>query len=295
MNRTQKPLMGSMTAMITPFRDGRVDERCLADLIERQIAGGTDWLVPCGTTGESPTLSHEEHDRVIALTIEKAAGRVPVMAGAGSNCTEEAVRLSRQAEKEGAQAILSVVPYYNRPSQEGLYRHFAAVADAVEIPVVLYNVPFRTGMSLANETIARLRKGHPNVAALKHATGAVAGIDELADLCDIIVLSGDDSLTWPLMALGAKGVISVIANLVPRWMKDLTQLSLASDGAAALRQHRQVTRLADGIAPFGPNPIPIKSSMALRGLTREEFRLPLCSIPGEAKERLKGLLDRLGA
>ncbi len=283
-------MQGSMTAMVTPFRNGEVDYACLKKLVDRQIDGGTDWLVPCGTTGESPTLTDDETQRVIDAVIEQSGSRRPVMAGAGSNSTAKAVKLSKHARQAGASAILSVVPYYNRPNQEGLYRHFAAVAESVDIPVVLYNVPFRTGQSIANETIARLRKACPNIVALKHATGTTAGVDELAGLCDIVVLSGDDSLTWPLMALGAKGVISVISNLTPRWMKDLVEAGLKGDGAVALKLHRKLSDLADGIGKFGPNPLPIKTAMALCGLLAEEFRLPLCPLDAKSRGEIEKLL-----
>lgn len=285
-------MRGSMTALVTPFSNGAVDIATLKKLVERQIDSGTDWLVPCGTTGESPTLDDEETHRVIDTVIQQSAGRRPVMVGAGSNSTAKAVKLSRHAEQAGAAAILSVVPYYNRPNQEGLFRHFAAVAEAVTIPVVLYNVPFRTGQSLANETVARLRQRYPNIVAIKHATGSVAGVDELAGLCDIAVISGDDSLTWPLMALGAVGVISVVSNLVPRWMKELVDVALAGQGQKALALHRKISDLADGIGRFGPNPIPIKTAMAAAGLLREEFRLPLCPLEDKARSEIIAILRR---
>jgi len=284
------PFEGSMTALVTPFRDGAVDFATLDRLVDRQIEGGTDWLVPCGTTGESPTLSHEEHDRVIEAVIRRAAGRRPVMAGAGSNATSEAVRLSKHAAEAGADAILSVVPYYNRPPQEGLFRHFAAVAQAVDLPIVLYNVPFRTGVSIDNATVIRLRQAFPNIVAIKHATGRVDGVDELLEQCGIILLSGDDSLTWPLMAVGARGVISVAANLAPRMMKSLTTAALAGRNGEALDIHRRVVGFCDAIAKFGPNPMPIKTCMAIAGLLADEFRLPLCSLDAEAKRKLEALM-----
>lgn len=285
-------MRGSMTALVTPFSNGAVDLATLKKLVDRQIDGGTDWLVPCGTTGESPTLDDDETHRVIDSVIQQSAGRRPVMVGAGSNSTAKAVKLSKHAQQAGASAILSVVPYYNRPNQEGLFRHFAAVAQAVTIPVVLYNVPFRTGQSLANETVARLRQRYPNVVAIKHATGSVAGVDELAGLCDIAVISGDDSLTWPLMALGAVGVISVVSNLVPRWMKDLVDAALAGNNLQALALHRKISDLADGIGRFGPNPIPIKTAMAAAGLLHEEFRLPLCPLDDKARGEIAAILCR---
>ncbi len=292
MNQNTPKMQGSMTALVTPFRDGAVDFETLSKLVDRQIEGGTGWLVPCGTTGESPTLSYEEHDQIIAAVIERCKGRCPVMAGAGSNSTAEAVRLTRHAAEAGADAVLSVVPYYNRPPQEGLFRHFSAVAEAVELPVVLYNVPFRTGCALENKTVIRLRREFPNIVAIKHATGTVDGVDELLSECDIIVLSGDDSITWPLMALGASGVISVIANLTPGLMKDLTQAALCGDGDKVLALHRTVGRLCDAIGKFGPNPIPIKTAMALAGLMSEEFRLPLCPVDAAGREAIERILRR---
>ncbi len=285
---------GSMTALVTPFKGGAVDYGTLDTLVDRQIDGGIDWLVPCGTTGESPTLSHDEHDKVIDAVVRRSNGRRPVMAGAGSNSTAEAVRLSKHAAEAGTQAILSVAPYYNRPSQEGLFRHFAAVAEAVDLPIVLYNVPFRTGVSIDNATVIRLRKAYKNIVAIKHATGRVDGVDEMLEACDIVVLSGDDAITWPMMAVGAKGVISVAANLAPKLMKSLTAAALAGKHDEALSIHRRVVGFCDAIAKFGPNPMPIKTCMALAGLLSDEFRLPLCSLDGDAKKKLEAVMREYG-
>lgn len=290
--KTPPPIQGAMTALVTPFRDGEVDYETLGLLVQRQITGGTDWLVPCGTTGESPTLSHAEHDHVIEAVLEFAAGRAPIMAGAGSNSTTEAVRLTQHAAAAGAVAILSVVPYYNRPPQEGMFRHFAAVAQSVDVPIVLYNVPMRTGAAIENATVIRLRRQFPNIVAIKHATGRVDGVDELLGECDIVVLSGDDAITWPLMALGARGVISVISNLVPDRVKSLAAAALAGDGATALQVHRKLAALCDALAAFGPNPIPIKTAMAVAGLIREEFRLPLAPIDQPGREHVSRILKR---
>jgi 4-hydroxy-tetrahydrodipicolinate synthase len=281
-----------MTALVTPFRGGPVDYPTLDRLVDRQIEGGTNWVVPCGTTGESPTLSHEEHDKVIEAVVARVAGRCGVMAGTGSNSTAEAIRLTRHARTAGVDAAMLVAPYYNRPSPEGLYRHFAAVADAVDLPIVLYNVPARTGVEIPNGVVVRLRKAYPHIAAIKHATGRVSGVTELLGECDIAVLSGDDSLTWPLMALGAVGVVSVLGNLLPELLQSLVEAALAGDARSALEHHRRVHDLAEGIGSFGPNPLPIKTAMALSGLIEEEFRLPLCPLPPEGRAGIDKVLRR---
>jgi len=288
-----RSLRGSMTALVTPFRDGELDLPALELLVDRQIEGGTDWLVPCGTTGESPTLSAAEHEGVIQAVIRQARGRCPVMAGTGLNSTSETVRRSMQAATEGADALLIVAPYYNRPTDEGLFRHFAAVAEAVTVPVVLYNVPLRTGVNVSNDVIVRLRRAFPNIVAIKHATGSVAGVTDLLARCDIAVLSGDDSVTWPLMALGAVGVVSVNSNLCPRLVKSLVDVAARGDQTAAIRYHRRVYDLAEGLGCHGPNPLPIKTAMAICGLLREEFRLPLCPLPAAARNEIERLLRRM--
>ena len=285
-------LKGSMTALVTPFRDGEVDLACLSRLVERQIAGGTDWLVPLGTTGETPALSETEREQVLEGVLGTANKRRPVMVGTGTNCTQSTIEHSRRAAVMGADALLVVVPYYNRPTQEGMYRHFAAVAEAVDLPIVLYNVPARTGATLSNETTARLRNGFVNIVAIKDATGNVDGLSDLLLRCDIRVLSGDDTLTWPMMALGAVGVVSVISNLRPSWMKAMTAAALTGDTATALSQHRRVYDLAAGIGRFGPNPIPVKTAMAIVGLIAEEFRLPLCPLDAEARSGIEKVLRR---
>src|SRR6266542_998207 len=221
---------GALTAMITPFRDGKVDLDRLREQIEHQIENGIDGLVPVGTTGESPTLDFPEHERVIELTVQTSAGRVPVIAGVGGNATSEALELHRFAKKCGADAGLSVNPYYNKPSQEGLYRHFMTLADEVDLPIVLYNIPGRTGINMTPQTVARLAK-HPNIVAIKEATGVLDQTSEIRALCDITILSGDDSLTLPMMAIGAAGVISVVANLLPD--QTTTMVKLASNGRFA--------------------------------------------------------------
>src|ERR1051325_6539900 len=230
---------GAYTAMVTPFRDGKVDEQRLREQIEFQIAGGIDGLVPVGTTGESPTLDFPEHERVISLTVEIARGRVPVIGGTGGNATPEAMELHRHAKKAGCTACLSVNPYYNKPTQEGLYRHFMSLADGVDLPIVLYNIPGRTGVTMSPQTVARLAK-HPNVVAIKEATGSLDMASEIMSLCDITVLSGDDSLTLPLMSIGARGIISVASNLLPGQIKQLTKLALANNFAEGANIHRRL-------------------------------------------------------
>src|SRR5271167_111107 len=216
---------GAMTAMVTPFSEGRLDESRLCEQVEYQIRNGIDGLVPVGTTGESPTLDFKEHARVLELTVEFARKRVPVIAGTGANATTEAIELHSIAKRVGADACLSVNPYYNKPTQEGMYRHFMTLADRVDLPIVLYNIPGRTGVTMTPQTVARLNQ-HPNIVAIKEATGSLDMATEIMSLCDITVISGDDSLTLPLMSIGAKGVISVASNLVPAEIKKLTQLAL---------------------------------------------------------------------
>src|SRR3954470_11400267 len=230
---------GLTVAIVTPLRDGQVDYTALKKLVDYHVEQGTDCLAPVGTTGESPTLSHEEHEHVIATVVEQAAGRIKVMPGTGSNSTREAVRLTKFAQKAGATGALMVGPYYNKPTQEGYYRHFAAVAEAVPLPIVLYNIPGRTGSNILPETIARLAK-LPTIVAVKEATGLMDQASAIAALCDLTILSGDDSLTLPLMSIGGKGVVSVVGNIVPRDMKALVTAFNAGDLAGAQRWHRKL-------------------------------------------------------
>ena len=283
---------GSMTALVTPFRGGDVDGPRVAALVERQIDGGTDWLVPCGTTGESPTLTSSEHAQLIESVVACANGRCAVMAGTGSNATAETIRRTRHAAQAGADAALIVVPYYNRPSQEGLFRHYAAVAEAVDLPIVLYNVPKRTGVSLSNDVVVRLRERFPHIVALKHATGSVDGVTELVSRCDIAVLSGDDALAYPLLCLGAAGVISVVGNLLPRLVQSLVVAARSGDHEAARTAHRSVNDLAESLARLGPNPVGIKAVMAAAGLIDEEFRLPLCPPGAQSRAAIARILEQ---
>ena len=267
---------GAIVAIVTPFRNGKVDGPALKKLVEFQIAGGTDGIVPCGTTGESPTLSFEEHERVIDLVVAAAAGRVPVIAGTGSNNTKEAVVLTRYARKAGADAALVITPYYNKPTQEGLYRHFRAVAEAADLPIVLYNVPGRTGVNLMPETVARL-SGIPNIVGVKEASG------NLNQVCDILrlvprtfcVLSGDDGLFFPMLALGAKGVISVASNVAPRPMADLYDSFVMGEISRAREIHFRLWPLFHALF-VETNPIPVKTGLAMMKRIREDIRLPLC-------------------
>src|SRR5271170_1014680 len=235
-------LQGAMTAMVTPFREGKVDEQRLREQVEFQIKNGIDGLVPVGTTGESPTLDFKEHARVIELTVQYVAGRVPVIAGTGANATTEAMELHQIAKRAGAPACLSVNPYYNKPTQEGLYRHFMTLADKVDLPIVLYNIPGRTGVTMSAQTIARLAK-HKNIVAIKEATGSMDMASEIASLCDIVILSGDDSLTLPLMSIGAKGVISVLSNLMPAQVKAMTKAAQENNFSEAAKIHHRMFAL----------------------------------------------------
>src|SRR5215207_144375 len=266
---------GAITAMVTPFRDGKVDEARLREQIEFQITSGIDGLVPVGTTGESPTLDFPEHERVIELTVTVANRRVPVIAGVGGNATAEALELHGFAKTVGADACLSVNPYYNKPTQEGLYRHFMALAEAVDLPIVLYNIPGRTGITMSAQTVTRLRKAGPkHFVAIKEATGSLDMASEIMSLCDIAVVSGDDSLTLPLMSIGAKGVISVASNLLPAQVKQLTKLALAGNFAEAMTVHRKVFPLCKSLFLDG-NPAGIKHAMKVAGRDTGEMRLPL--------------------
>lgn len=267
---------GNLVALVTPFRDGAVDDPALGRMVERVIAGDVAGIVPCGTTGESPTLTHGEHDRVIARVCEFAGGRVPVIAGTGSNSTAEAVRLTKAARVAGASAVLSVTPYYNRPSQEGLYRHFLAVADASDLPVVLYDIPGRTGVALELATIERLA-GHPNIRAIKEATGKVENVSRIRGACEIAVLSGDDALILPMLALGARGVVSVLANLLPAKVTELCALAMGERFEAARALHDRLYPLIRALF-IDTNPVPIKTALAELGVIGPELRLPLCEM-----------------
>ncbi|MGH7254865.1 MAG: 4-hydroxy-tetrahydrodipicolinate synthase [Nitrospirales bacterium] len=285
---------GSIVAIVTPFRNGRVDERALGDLIEVQIAHGTNGIVPCGTTGESATLSHDEHHRVIAFTVEVVHRRVPVIAGTGSNSTEEAIALTRHAQQVGADGALLITPYYNKPMQEGLFRHYKAVAEAVDLPIVLYNIPGRTGVNLLPATVARLA-AVPNIAAIKEGSGSVQQVSDIIQLSGdrITVLSGDDPLTLPMMALGAKGVITVTANLVPRDMARMVNAWLAGNTEEARRVHYKLAPLF-AVLFCETNPIPVKAALAMMGKIDGELRLPLSPLAPDSREKLGRALKEYG-
>ncbi len=284
---------GCTVALVTPFRDGAVDEDGLRRLVEWHIEQGTPILSPVGTTGESPTLSHEEHERVIATVIEAASGRAKVMAGTGSNSTAEAIRLTRFAARAGADAALSVAPYYNRPNQEGLYRHFAAIAEAVEIPIVLYNIPARTGRNVEPETIERLAKLGP-IVAVKEASGSLDQVSELVTRTDLTILSGDDSLTLPMLSVGAEGVVSVVGNLVPRDVMAMVEAYRAGRVEEARDRHARLFPMSRDLLGLAPNPIPVKAALALLGRCRNEVRLPLCPLDERGVEIVRLNLVRNG-
>ena len=286
-------LRGAYTAMVTPFRDGEVDYERLTENVKFQVEHGIDGLVPTGTTGESPTLSHEEHRRVIEHVVEQADGRVLVIAGTGSNATTEALALTAHAQKVGADAALLVNPYYNKPNQEGLYRHFMEVADAVDLPLVLYNIPGRTNILMEPATVARLAQ-HENIVAIKEATGSLDIASEIASRCDIVIVSGDDSLTLPLVAVGGQGVISVLSNLVPDRVKALVAAALAGDFAQARTWHYELFGLFKACLTLATNPITIKTAMRLCGRDSGELRLPLCEMPQENCRQLEAQLREAG-
>jgi 4-hydroxy-tetrahydrodipicolinate synthase len=281
-------IQGAMTALVTPFKGNKVDYAQLKKNVKFQIQEGIDGLVPMGTTGESPTLSHEEHGKVIESVVKAVDGKVKVIAGTGSNSTVEALELTKHAKHVGADGALMVNPYYNKPTQEGLYRHFMTVADKVELPIVLYNIPGRTGITMSPSTVARLAK-HKNIVAIKEATGSLDIASEILSLCDITVVSGDDSLTLPLMSVGGKGVISVLSNIIPAKVKALTAAGLAGDFAAAQKLHLQLFPLFKGMF-VETNPIPIKTAMMLLGNDTGELRLPLCEPSAENLAVIKKLL-----
>ena len=275
---------GSIVAMVTPFRDGTVDQAKIREQVEFHVQHGTDAIVTCGTTGESPTLSHEEHREVVEATIRAAAGRVPVIAGTGSNSTAEAIALTRHAKEAGADGVLIVNPYYNKPTQAGLLAHFRAIADAVDIPIIMYNIPGRTGVNMLPETVAELAE-HPNIVGIKEATGNVEQMTQDIVLCrgKLCFLSGDDTLTLPLMAVGGAGVISVVANIVPADVVAMTHAALSGDWKRAQELHLRLFPLCQAMF-YETNPIPVKTAMKLLRLGNGELRLPMTPM-GEANVR----------
>src|SRR5271170_7349000 len=293
MRRKGRMFAGCTVALVTPFNDGAVDEPALRRLVDWQIAQGTPVLSPVGTTGEAPTLTHDEHERVIAVVVEAAAGRAKVMAGTGSNSTAEAIRLTRFAARAGADGALLVAPYYNRPNQEGMFRHFAAIAEVVDLPLVLYNIPARTGRNVEPETIERLSAIGP-IVAVKEAAGSLDQVSELVVRTDLTILSGDDSLTLPMLAVGAEGVVSVIANLVPREVMALVAAFQAGRIAEARQWHARLFPLCRDLLALAPNPIPVKTALALLGRGNGELRLPLCPLDDRSRDTLRQSLIRYG-
>jgi len=285
---------GAIVAIVTPFKNGEVDEQALRELIEFQIESGTDGIVPCGTTGESATLSHAEHDRVIEITIDAVKKRVPVIAGTGSNSTAEAMRLTRHAHEAGADGALVVAPYYNRPTQEGLYQHYKALAESVPMPIVPYNIPSRTGVNILPETVARLAK-IDNIVGVKEASGSLKQMNEVIQLCDstFSVLSGDDFFTLPLLTLGGKGVISVISNVAPADMAGLVDAFEAGDLKKARELHDRMVSLIDALF-IETNPTPVKAALALMGKIHDDVRLPLYRMSEANQEKLKQVLQGYG-
>ncbi|MDO8662275.1 MAG: 4-hydroxy-tetrahydrodipicolinate synthase [Candidatus Omnitrophota bacterium] len=286
---------GSITAIVTPFKNGKVDEKKLGELIEFQIKNGTSGIVPCGTTGESATLSFQEHERVIEITIAQAAKRVPVIAGTGSNSTEEAIILTKHAASAGANASLQVSPYYNRPTQQGLYEHFKAVAQSVNIPIILYNIAARTGVNIEPETIARLANDCKNIVGVKEASGNLEQMSRVKALCpkNFALISGDDGLTLPVLSIGGVGIISVVANIVPRDVADLVSVFEKGDIKAAQTLHYKLLPLVKAMF-IETNPIPVKTAMGLLGMSEADLRLPMCSMLPENLEKLKKALKDYG-
>jgi 4-hydroxy-tetrahydrodipicolinate synthase len=284
---------GAFTALITPFRDGAVDERALCDLVEWQIQSGIDGLVPCGSTGESATLTHAEHDQVVKLVVEQTRHRVPVIAGAGSNSTAEAIRLTATAREYGADGALLISPYYNKPTQDGIYRHYKMIAANVDLPLIVYNIPGRTGSNILPETFARLCDIR-QVVGIKEASGSMDQCSDILKLCGgrLTMLSGDDSLTLPLIAMGAGGVIATISNVMPAQMHDLAKCALAGDFARAREIHYQMLPLMRALFTE-TNPIPVKQACAFMGKCVNELRMPLVPMTSGPADRLHSVMKEL--
>lgn len=284
---------GLSVAIVTPFRDGNVDYDALRAQIEFQVAAGVTGICPVGTTGESPTLTHDEHERVIAASVEFSAGRIKVMAGTGSNSTDEALSLTRYAEKVGADAALVVAPYYNKPTQEGFYQHFRILAEAVGIPICVYNIPGRTGKNIEPETIARMAE-LPNITMVKEATGSMDQASQILALTNLTLLSGDDSLTLPLLSIGGRGIVSVVGNIVPGDVLALLKAFDAGDWANALNWHRKLFPLCRDMLGLATNPIPVKAAMRLLGRDTGDMRMPMTPLEAASLEKLRGTLTNYG-
>jgi len=286
---------GAMTAVVTPFRDGRIDEDALRGLIRWQIAEGIDGIVPCGTTGECATLAYDEHERVIRIAVEEAAGRVPVIAGAGSNSTANAIRLGKQAKAAGADGMLQVTPYYNKPTQEGIFQHFKSIAANTDIPIILYNVPGRTGVNMETETVARLRSSSKNIIGIKEASGSITQASNILSQCgkDFLLLSGEDALNYPLLTIGARGFITVTANIVPNDVAELYNRFVAGDYSACKELHYKLLPLNEALF-LETNPIPVKRALALMNKIEMGCRLPLCEMSKTHLDKLKSALKNYG-
>jgi len=288
-------LKGSIVALVTPFKDGRLDEEKIRELVEFQIKNGTNGILPCGTTGESPTLDHQEHNKVIEICIEAAAGRVPVMAGTGSNSTVEAVALTQHAAKAGADAALVVTPYYNKPSQEGLYQHFKRIADNADIPIILYNIEGRTARNIETQTVARLARDCKNIIGVKEASGSLSQMQDVRAACpdDFLLFSGDDALTLPLLSIGGVGVISVVANIIPGDTAKLVQLFKEDKLEEARALHFKMLPLVKAMF-VDSNPVPVKYACELMGLCSADLRLPLCAMSEDNQLKVKQALQSYG-
>ena len=293
MARKGSEFSGLSVAMVTPFKDGLVDSSRLRDQIEFQVDAGTTCVCPIGTTGESPTLTHEEHERVISEVVQVVAGRIKVMAGTGSNSTAEAIRLTKWAAKEGADAGLLVAPYYNKPTQEGFYQHFRAIAEAVDIPLCVYNIPGRTGKNIEPETIARLAELQ-NITMVKEATGSLDQASQTIVETNLTLLSGDDSLTLPLMSIGGEGVISVVGNIIPGDMIGLVQAFQSGNIQKVQAAHRKLFPLCRDMLGLATNPIPIKAAMKILGRDTGELRLPMTSLDADGEKKLRHTLTNYG-
>jgi 4-hydroxy-tetrahydrodipicolinate synthase len=293
MTTRSEQFAGLSVATITPFRNGQVDYDALQSQVEFQISAGTTCLCPVGTTGESPTLSHPDHQKVISAVIEAAAGKIKVMPGTGSNSTEEALQLTKGAAKSGADAVLIVAPYYNKPTQEGFYQHFKALAQAVDVPICVYNIPGRTGKNIEPDTIIRMAE-FKNITMVKEATGSMDQASQIINATDLTVLSGDDSLTLPLLSIGARGVISVVGNIVPNDMIAMIQAFDRNDLAEARRLHHKLFPLCRDMLGLSTNPIPIKAAMQILGRDTGELRMPLTALNAAEEKKLRGTLNRYG-
>ena len=285
---------GSIVAIVTPFKNGEIDEEKLRELVEFQIENGTDGIVPCGTTGEASTLDYQEHDRVVEIVVHQAKKRVPVIAGTGSNSTKEAIEITEHAKRAGADGALLITPYYNKPSQEGLYRHYKTVAEAVALPQILYNVPGRTAVNMLPQTVARLAE-IPNIVAIKEATGSLLQASEIIALCGdkIDVISGDDFITFPLMACGGVGVISVTANIMPKEVADMVDFFNAGNMEEARQLHLKLLKISNAMF-IETNPVPVKTALGFMGKCSDDIRLPLAPMSEENNSKLAGIMKEYG-